>query len=131
LQAGERSLLSICAAAGYAALRRSAHGAAGRAAARARTEIASLFAHRWAQLNRVPAPLRAAMAAALAAEQAAMLAARTRSIVDELEHQHRRDRTQLRTLYAAQRMALTARHRQTRASATAIGRRRDGGTPRL
>jgi len=117
LQAGERRLLSAFQAAGYATLRQSTQGAASRAVARARAEIATEFAHRWADLRRAPAALRAAMAAALEAEQAATLSARTRTILEQLYSHQRNQRSQLRAAYGAQRKALTTWHRESRGTA--------------
>jgi len=100
-------------AAGYAALRRSHHGIA----ARARADIALAFAHRWAEVRRLTPALRAAAAAALEAEQSAELSARISHLAGELHAQNRAERSQLRYLYAAQRKALTTRHRMASASA--------------
>jgi recombinational DNA repair ATPase RecF len=129
LHAGERKLLLAAQAAGYAMLRRSTHGLAGRAASRARAEIATEFAHRWAEIRHAPAALRAAMAAALEAEQAAMLSTRTRTILEQLHHQHRTEHNQLRSLYGAQRKALTTRHRQASASTKRPQQGRKGTCP--
>jgi hypothetical protein len=111
--AEERKHLLAVQAAGYTALRRSNHGIT----SRARAEIAVAFAHRWAEIRRLAPALRAVAAAALEAEQAAALSARTRYLSGELHAQSRTDRTQLRYLYATQRKALTTRHRQASVSA--------------
>jgi hypothetical protein len=121
--AAERRMLMALQAAGYTTLRQSTHGAAGRAASRARAELATAFAHRWAEIRRAPAALRAALAAALDAEQAAVLSARTKELLTELHSQHHMQRTRLRALYVAERKALTARHRQNRASPPVPARR--------
>lgn len=117
-QEGERKLLLAVQAAGYALLHRSLDGLAGKAAARAHAETATLFAHRWAEIGRAPAMLREAMAAALQAEQTAALSAHTQAILGQLQHQHRCQRSELRALFAAHRRALTARQRQASAGVT-------------
>src|SRR5437762_1008586 len=60
LQRGERKSLLASQASGYALLRSAARGAAAKAAAMAQAEIALAFAHRWAEIRRLPAALRAA-----------------------------------------------------------------------
>ena len=117
-QAAERKLLLAMQAAGYAALRPSNNGVA----ARARAETTVAFAHRWAEIRRLPPALRAAAAAALEAEQAAALSARINYLVEQLHAQNRIEGARLRYLYAAQRTALTTRHREARASASAVSR---------
>lgn len=119
-QDGERKILLAAQAAGYALLHRSLDGLASKAAARAHAETTTLFAHRWAEIRRAAPMLRAAMAAALQAEQAATLSARTQAILGQLQRQHRCQRSELRALFAAQRRALTTRQRQASACNTAL-----------
>jgi len=123
--AAERKLLLAIQAAGYALLRRSNNGIA----ARARAETTVAFAHRWAEIRRLPPALRAAAAAALEAEQAAALSARTTYLLGELHHQHRAAHAQLRHLFGAQRKALSRRHREAGAAAAATAARRQSCRP--
>src|SRR5262249_51865813 len=83
-QAAERRMLLALQPAANAALRQSTIGAASKAASRAHAEIATEFAHRWAEVSRAPAALRAAMAAALEAEQAGALSTRTKTILEQI-----------------------------------------------
>jgi hypothetical protein len=70
----------------------------------ARADIELAFAHRWAELNRAPAALRAAIAAALAAEQQAALAARTRYLLDQAAGDQDGWRAKGRSRFAAHRV---------------------------
>jgi hypothetical protein len=93
-------------------------------AARARSEIDILFAHRWAALRRMPLQERAAAAAALKAEQAAALAGRIAELLGQLHQQQRMDRIQLRARLAARRKALAVLRRKASANAIATMRAR-------
>jgi hypothetical protein len=125
-QRAERRQLSALQAAAWAALRPH-RSAARQAAVRARAEISVAFAHRWAAIRRMPPAERAAAAAALSAEQAAAIAARTREVLGELHQQQRIQRTQHRAHFAAQRSAIAHRFRE--ACAAAAARRRCGHAP--
>jgi hypothetical protein len=104
--------------------------ASAQAAARARSEIDVLFAHRWAALRRMPPQERAAAAATLQAEQAAVLAARTGELLGQLHHEQRMDCMQLRARLAARRKALAARRCDASATvAAAIRARRPTSVP--
>jgi hypothetical protein len=129
LQRGDRKSLLAGQAGGYALLRHAARGAAAKASALAEAEIALAFAHRWAEIRRFPAALRAAAAAALQAEQAAALSTRTRYLLEQVQDQQRAAQGQLRSRYAGERKALSRRHRElwAAAAAGAVSRR---GKPR-
>jgi hypothetical protein len=94
--------------------------ASAQAAARARAEIAVLFAHRWAAIRRMPTQERAAAAAALQAEQAAALAARTKHLLEELQQEQRTQHAQRRTFLAARRIARLTRRREAWAAAASV-----------
>jgi hypothetical protein len=98
--------------------------ASAQAAARARSEVDVLFAHRWAALQRMPPQERAAAAAALQAEQAAALAGRTAELLGLLHQQRRMDRIQLRARLIARRKALAVHRREASANAIATMRAR-------
>jgi hypothetical protein len=100
------------------------------AAARARAEISVLFAHRWAAIRRMLPQERAAAAAALQAEQAAALAARTGELLGQVHQQQRIDRTQLRARLAARRVALAARRREASVRSAAMRASRPVAAPR-
>jgi hypothetical protein len=95
------------------------HGAACDPAQRAYAEIVQAFAHRWAHIRRMPIEERAAAAAALGAEQAAALSARTRHLAGEVRHQSRAEHIERRHLFRVQRMALSQRQREAWARAAA------------
>ncbi len=103
LQRGERKSLLTSQTGGYALLRHAARGAVGRASALVHAEIALAFAHRWAEIRRFPAALRAAAAAALQGEQAAALSTRTRYLLEQVQDQQRAAQGQVRSRYAGER----------------------------
>ncbi len=118
LQRAERRQLQATHAGGYALLRA---GDTAKASALAHAEIALAFAHRWAEIRRGPAALRAAAAAALQAEQAAALSTRLVFLLGQASDEHRTARAQLGKCYAGERTALARRHRGAWAAAAAVG----------
>lgn len=114
----ERQLLRAMQAAAYQTLSRNGP-AARQASSLARSEIAIAFAGRWADIERMPAALRAAARAALKAEQAAALSARLRYHVLRLQVPRRTERLALSRQYTAARLALAHRHKLAWAAATA------------
>jgi hypothetical protein len=117
-QRSERQLLLALQAVAYAALKR--NGSAARLArSLARSEIALAFASRWADIERMPAALRAAAAAALKAEQAAALSARLRYHLIWLRADGRAERLGLSRQHLHARRALVHRHKLAWSAATA------------
>jgi len=114
----ERRQLIALQAAARELLRR--HGRPGRqASALARQEVALAFANRWAEIERLPPEERAAAAAVLKAEQAAMLAARLAYHGSLATTARRTSMRLLAGLHRAERTALRHRHRQAWAAAAA------------
>jgi hypothetical protein len=117
-QRSERQLLLAMQAAAYAALKRDGSGAR-QARSLAHSEIALAFASRWADIERMPAALRAAAVAALKAEQAAALSARLRYHLMRLRADGRAERLGLSRQHTALRRALAHHHKLAWAAAAA------------
>jgi hypothetical protein len=117
LQRAERHQLQAAHAAGHAMLRASDMG---KATALAHAEIALAFAHRWAEIRRGPAALRAAAAAALQSEQAAALSSRVTYLLSQTADQQKAQRTQLSSRQKAERRALSCRHREQWTAAAGV-----------
>lgn len=113
---GERQQLTAMQAAARALLRRR-QGIASAASELAESEIALAFASRWAEIRRLPAPLRAAAIAALKMEQAAALSTRVSYHIGRLGMALRAERIALSRQHAVERRALSQRHRHAWAAA--------------
>jgi hypothetical protein len=105
----ERKRLLAQQAAAYAMLR---SPISTKASALAHAEVELAFAHRWAELRKLPARLRSAATAALAAEQRAMLESRLAHHRRHLAHNRRLGFQHLAQIHRAERRTLAHRHGQ-------------------